>query len=31
MKDCRSDRPAVLNRARTLDVTPDDKTGPKVD
>jgi cytochrome c len=31
MKDCRSDPPAVLNRARTLDVTPDGKTGPKVD
>lgn len=31
MKDCRSDQPTVLNRAQTLDVTPDKKTGPKVD
>ncbi|MGE0768334.1 MAG: c-type cytochrome [Hyphomicrobiaceae bacterium] len=30
MKDCKS-APKVLNRARVLDVTPDAKTGPKVD
>ncbi len=31
MKDCRKDAPTVLNRARSLDVTPDGKSGPKVD
>ncbi len=31
MKDCRKDAPSVLNRARSLDVTPDNKTGPKVE
>jgi cytochrome c len=31
MKDCRKDAPTVSNRARVLDVTPDAKTGPKVD
>ena len=31
MKDCRKDAAAVLNRARTIDVTPDSKSGPKVD
>ncbi len=30
MKDCKKDA-TVLNRARMLDVTPDSKTGPKVD
>jgi S-disulfanyl-L-cysteine oxidoreductase SoxD len=30
MKDCKKDV-TVLNRARMLDVTPDSKTGPKVD
>ncbi|MEZ5818501.1 MAG: cytochrome c [Hyphomicrobiaceae bacterium] len=30
MKDCKTDV-KVLNRARVLDVTPDAKTGPKVD
>lgn len=30
MKDCKSDV-KILNRARILDVTPDAKTGPKVD
>ncbi len=31
MKDCRKDAATVLNRARVLDVTPDNKTAPKVD
>ena len=31
MKDCRKDTPTVLNRARSLDVTPEGKSGPKVD
>jgi S-disulfanyl-L-cysteine oxidoreductase SoxD len=31
MKDCRKDAPTVLNRARALDVTPEGKSGPKVD
>jgi cytochrome c len=31
MTDCASSAPSVLNRARVLDVTPDSKTGPKVD
>jgi S-disulfanyl-L-cysteine oxidoreductase SoxD len=31
MKDCRKDAATVLNRASVLDVTPDKKTGPKVD
>lgn len=31
MKDCRPAAPKVLNRAQALDVTPDNKTGPKVD
>lgn len=31
MKDCRPSAPKVLNRAQALDVTPDNKTGPKVD
>lgn len=31
MKDCRTNAPKVLNRAQALDVTPDNKTGPKVD
>ena len=31
MKDCRKDAATVLNRAQSLDVTPDSKTGPKVD
>lgn len=30
MKDCKKDT-KVLNRARALDVTPDSKSGPKVD
>ncbi len=30
MKDCKKDA-TVLNRARMLDVTPDSKSGPKVD
>jgi cytochrome c len=30
MKNCKPE-PKVLNRARALDVTPDSKTGPKVD
>lgn len=30
MKDCKKDA-KVLNRARSLDVTPDSKSGPKVD
>ena len=30
MKDCKSDA-KVANRARVLDVTPDSKTGPRVD
>ena len=31
MKDCRKSTANVLNRAQALDVTPTDKTGPKVD
>jgi S-disulfanyl-L-cysteine oxidoreductase SoxD len=31
MKDCRKDTAKVLNRAQALDVTPTDKSGPKVD
>jgi S-disulfanyl-L-cysteine oxidoreductase SoxD len=31
MKDCKEAASTVLNRARALDVTPDSKTGPKVD
>jgi S-disulfanyl-L-cysteine oxidoreductase SoxD len=31
MKDCRKDAATVLNRARTIDVTPENKTAPKVD
>lgn len=31
MKDCGKTSPTVLNRAQSLDVTPDNKTGPKVD
>jgi cytochrome c len=30
MKDCRT-APKVIGRATSLDVTPDSKTGPKVD
>lgn len=30
MKDCKA-APEILNHARTLDVTPDSKTGPKVE
>ena len=31
MTNCRKDAATVTNRARTLDVTPDSKTGPKVE
>ncbi len=31
MKDCRKDAATVTNRASVLDVTPDKKTGPKVE
>ena len=31
MKDCRKSAANVLNRAQALDVTPTDKSGPKVD
>lgn len=31
MTNCKAEPPKVLSRARTLDVTPDTKTGPKVD
>jgi S-disulfanyl-L-cysteine oxidoreductase SoxD len=31
MKDCRKDNATVTNRASVLDVTPDKKTGPKVE
>jgi S-disulfanyl-L-cysteine oxidoreductase SoxD len=31
MTDCRKDAAAVTNRASVLDVTPDKKTGPKVE
>ena len=31
MKDCRKDAASVTNRASVLDVTPDKKTGPKVE
>lgn len=31
MKDCRKDAASVLNRAGSLDVTPENKTGPKVE
>lgn len=31
MKDCRKSAATVLNRAQALDVTPNDKSGPKVD
>jgi S-disulfanyl-L-cysteine oxidoreductase SoxD len=31
MKDCRKDTATVTNRASVLDVTPDKKTGPKVE
>lgn len=31
MKECRKDAATVINRASVLDVTPDKKTGPRVD
>ncbi|MBX9739114.1 MAG: cytochrome c [Beijerinckiaceae bacterium] len=31
MKDCKPDAPKILGRARALDVTPDSKTGPRVE
>lgn len=31
MKDCKPEAPKILGRARALDVTPDSKTGPRVE
>ena len=31
MKDCKPEAPHVTNRARAIDVTPDGKSGPKVE
>jgi mono/diheme cytochrome c family protein len=31
MTDCKPETPRILGRARALDVTPDSKTGPKVE
>ena len=31
MKDCKKEAPKILSRARAIDVTPESKTGPKVE
>jgi hypothetical protein len=31
MTNCKPEAPKILGRARALDVTPDDKTGPRVE